>query len=175
MSRICPVRARSSSARRGSGRPPATGRVGIGEVLVEDVDEHPPLDAEPPSAGEAQCVGVRRPVEGARDARPPIDHDGLTGRALHVPAPDVEAVALVGVEAAEAEGGGRVGQGREPPLEVPLDDRRVGRLLEPGRALADLERARRALAHRREAGVGVVEVPLFRGEVGVRVHGGRRR
>jgi hypothetical protein len=159
----------------GIGKATSAGRVGIGEILVEDVDEHASLHAEPPAAGEAQRVGVGRPVEGARHARPPVDHDGLTGRALHVPAPDVEAVALVGVEASEAEGGRRLGQGCEPPLEVPLDDGRVRGLLESVGTLSERERARRALTHRRKARVGVVEVPLFRGEVWVRVHGGRRR
>jgi hypothetical protein len=92
-----------------------------------------------------------------------------------VAASDVEVVADLLVETAEAQGRRRIGQHGQAPLEVPLDDHRVGGLLRPGRGLADRERARRVLAHGRQAGVRVVEVPLLRGKVGVRVHGGGRR
>ena len=157
----------------GVGQPAATGRVGIVEMLVEDVDEHLTVDAEAPPAGQAHGVGVGGAVEGARDAGAPIDDDGLAGGALDMAAPDVEVVADLLVETAEAQRRRRVGERGQASLEVPLDDHRVGRLLHPGRGLADRERARRVLAHGRQAGVRVVEVPLLRGEVGMCVHGGR--
>ena len=159
----------------GVGQPAAARRVGIVEVLVEDVDEHLTIDAEASPAGQAHGVGVGGAVEGARDASAPVDDNGLAVGALHVAAPDVEVLAHLLVETAEAECRRRVGQRGQAPFEVPLDDHRVGRLLDPGRRLSDRERARRVLAHGRQAGVRVVEVPLLRGEVGVRVHGGRRR
>ena len=83
MSRISPVRARSSSASSGSGMPPcdaAQHAVGVVEDLVEEVGELVAVMQEPAAALQAERVGTRRPVERRRHRRPPVDDDRVARR-----------------------------------------------------------------------------------------------
>ena len=115
------------------------------------------------------------PVEGLGHGGPPVDDQGLALLVGHRQAADVVAVAALAagaVDAAEHEAGVAQLQGGQPLGDVALDHLPLppGLL---GAALADLHHRPQAgglLARALEAGVGVVDVGLLGGQVGMGRH-----
>ena len=70
--------------RLGSGSWKSSSTMSASMPLVED---------EAPSPVEPERIAERRPVEGDRDRRPPVHHDGIAAAVLDMTAPDVPAVA----------------------------------------------------------------------------------
>ena len=86
--------------------PPVVGRVDavrIVEHLIEQVVDLSSGHQEPAPPAQLHRVGRGRSVEGRGHGRSPIDHDRIAALVLHMPAPDVPGVAVLGVEAAEGE------------------------------------------------------------------------
>ena len=169
MSRISPVRARSSSASSGSGTPPPPSPVdvGVAEVLVEESDELGPVEREAAAALDAHRVGPRRSVERDRHRGAPVDDDLVAVAVLDVAPADVEPVAPLLVEPTERERHRRLGQRGVTALELLEQQRRVDARLLAGPDLGELDVARGAVAHRGEAAVRVVEVGLLGSHLGI--------
>ena len=142
----------------------AVGAVGVGEVLVEQLDQLTPLQGEAAATGEAEGVGEGGPVEGRGHAGPPVDDHGVAAGVLHVAAADVPPVAGVFIDAAEAQGAADVEGGPVAPHRV-LDSG-VVEVGTGGQLEAIGEAGRRGL-HVGQVVVGAVEVLLFGGEIGM--------
>ncbi len=141
------------------------------ERLVADSGERPALEAEAAPERDAVRLGRRRGVERPGSGRLPVD-DQHAVVVLHPAAADVERVLDgVDVDASEAQDllGGLVCS--EPSFDPGSDlvGRDVGSV---GAHRGGVDRAQQRLAHLLEALVGVVEVRLLGGDVGMRHLGG---
>ena len=108
--------------------PPVVGRVDavrIVEHLVEQVVDLSSGHQEPAPPAQLHRVGRGRSVEGRGHGRSPVDHDRIAALVLHVPAPDVPGVAVLGVEAAEGEAVDVRVERAEPGVQVGPCDGRV--------------------------------------------------
>ena len=124
-------------------------RVGIGEVLVEEVLQLAAAEHVSTAALEPERVGERRPVEGRRHLGPPVNDHGRAVVVLHVAATDVPAITGLMVDAAETQRTGVVGKRGEPALELPLHGNRVGFVRGQDSLVGDLGRG--PSSHRFEA------------------------
>jgi hypothetical protein len=138
--------------------------VGIVEDLVEQVVDAAVAHDEAAAAVQLHRVGGGGSVERRRHVGPPVDDDRVALGVLDVAAADVPGGAVLVVEPAEAEPGDVGVETVEAALQVPLGGGRVGRL---GGRVGELGDACGAGPHRLETSVGVVDVVLFVGQVGM--------
>ena len=141
-------------------------RVGIVEVLLEHVRELARREHEPAAPREAERVGEGRPVERCRNPRPPVDDDRRAAVVLDVAPADVPAVAPLLVDAAEAQHGGPLLEGDEPPLQLPFHRFGVGLVGGEDVLVGDLGGG--PAPHRVETFLGEPEARAFRRHVRVR-------
>ena len=149
------------------GQAAGAGAVGIVEGLVEQGRDLPVLHHEPAAVDEPARVDGRGPVEGGRHRGPPVDHDRPGPLVLHVAAPDVPALGVLGVDPAEGQRAAHVAQGRLPPLEVVAGDAGVDGVLLAHGPVADGPHLGRPGCHRRQMAVGARQPPLLGGQIAV--------
>ncbi|MGH2555277.1 MAG: hypothetical protein ACRDHO_06130 [Actinomycetota bacterium] len=132
----------------------------LGEHLVRDVQQPPPLHQEAPPPLQLPGVVPARLVERLGHRRPPVDHHRVQVLVVDVPPPDVVEVAVNPVDPAEAQRR-LLGQVRQPGQEHLVDGLLGVRV--PGHH--DPGTPGRLVAHVLEALVGAVEVGLLLGQV----------
>jgi hypothetical protein len=134
---------------------------GLGaEHVVGHGEDSSSLDQQLATPNQAERFGDCRLVEGLSDWRPPLDDDRVTLVVFDVTSTDVPALAVSGVDSAEAQGSASVGQEPHPSLEGPLEIR----------ILATPDERFGSLPHRRQAGVRRVDVGLLVFELAVFSH-----
>ena len=141
-------------------------RVGIGEVLLEDVGELAAREHEPAPPLEPERVGERRPVERRRDAGPPVDDHRSAVAVFDVAPADVPALARFLVDPAEAQDRDVVVERREPALQLPAHRLGIGLVRGEDVFVGDL--GRRPPAHGLEARLGELQARAFERDVRVR-------
>ena len=143
------------------------GVIGVVEDLLEEVDEGLVVEHETPARVQLLRVGGGGPVERRSHGRPPVDHHRVAVCLLDVAASDVVHVADGLGDTPEAERSPTFRQRVQPATQVGLGLGGVG-IAGPGRHVQAGLGALGARHHRREAAVGVIELGLFGGHVGVR-------
>ncbi len=133
------------------------------ERLVAEVEQAPAVGAEAAPQRDAVRCGGRGGVERARGRGLPVDDEDELIRVVHPAAPDVQRLGgALEVDAAEAEAALCIGEGHEPARGPGLERLRLD--LAAARRRRPLDR----LAHPVEAPVGVIDVRLLGGQLGVR-------
>ena len=139
------------------------GSLPAGEQVVGHGHDGAAVHHDLATTGEAERVLGTGPVEGDRHGRPPVHDNRIGPRVLHVAPADVPRRALLLVDASEQERAWAVGQERHPARQGGdvVEIRGAGRDQVPEEAL-------RPLPHGGQRLQGVVQVSLFRHDLGVR-------
>ena len=136
-------------------------RVGIVEVLFEDVQQAASVEGEAAPETQTERVSNGRSVERRRHRSSPIDHDGLVSLVLYVATAYVVTLPVILVDAPEAEWSRPFAQRVKAGLEFGSDDRRV----DLGGPILTLDQPRGDDTHRVETRVSAIDVSLFRIEI----------